>query len=133
MPKPPSLEWGSFPKKSRAKSEPGNLAVASAYRGRPWRPDELRLKSNEDLHKLWYVLLKEKNIVESRRLMQKKKTGKFPLSSKLPKVRTSMARLLTILSERKKIRENFKRKLENEYVEKKRQEELAKLQGNRSS
>ena len=92
--------------------------------GRAWRADELRLKSHDDLHKLWYVLLKEKNKLKSDQLMQTQMQQVFFRYSDLKKVRLSMARLLTVVNERKKIRSLFRAQLEDEYIEKKKQEEI---------
>ncbi len=84
--------------------------------GRAWRAEELRLKDHSDLHKLWYVLLKEKNKLKSDFLMSKQLSQMFYGHNDLTKVSLSMARLLTVVNERKKLRTEFRIHLENEYI-----------------
>lgn len=91
--------------------------------GRAWRAEELRLKSHNDLHKLWYVLLKEKNKLKSDFLVSKQMQQMFYGFTDIVKVRQSMARLLTVVNERKKLRTEYRKVLEDEYIAKKKSEE----------
>eukprot|EP01128_Nolandella_sp_AFSM9_P006574 TRINITY_DN3418_c0_g1_i1.p1 TRINITY_DN3418_c0_g1~~TRINITY_DN3418_c0_g1_i1.p1 ORF type:complete len:177 (+),score=50.25 TRINITY_DN3418_c0_g1_i1:214-744(+) len=70
--------------------------------GRPWRTDELRLKSFSDLHKLWFVLLKERNVLMTQREEARidRDKAKFPVPYRLKKVKLSMSRIKVVLSER---------------------------------
>lgn len=68
--------------------------------GRSWKASELRLKSWDDLQKLWYVLLKEKNMLMTQRQMLHAQNFRFPNPERLPKVRKSMCRIKHVLAER---------------------------------
>ncbi|KAG6587484.1 39S ribosomal protein L47, mitochondrial, partial [Cucurbita argyrosperma subsp. sororia] len=64
--------------------------------GRSWKASELRLKSWDDLNKLWYVLLKEKNMLMTQRQMLNAQNLRFPNPERIPKVRKSMCRIKQI-------------------------------------
>lgn len=68
--------------------------------GRPWRVDELRIKSNEDLHKLWYVLLKERNMLLTTEEYHKEEYKEFPRPERIDKVEESMENILMVVKER---------------------------------
>ncbi|UYV83073.1 MRPL47 [Cordylochernes scorpioides] len=70
--------------------------------GRSWKKDELRIKSNEDLHKLWYVLLKEKNMLLTMEEAALKKNAAFQSPERLDKVEESMENLEEVVKERNK-------------------------------
>jgi len=68
--------------------------------GRAWKIDELRLKSNEDLHKLWYVLLKEKNMLLTMEHDAKEECRPFANPERIDKVEESMNHLEEVVKER---------------------------------
>ncbi|KAH7723095.1 Protein MRPL-47 b [Aphelenchoides avenae] len=54
--------------------------------GRSWSQEELRLKSNTDLHKLWYVLLKERNMLLTMREAYTIRNKVFPNPERIDRV-----------------------------------------------
>mmetsp|Transcript_12921 Transcript_12921/g.47260 ORF Transcript_12921/g.47260 Transcript_12921/m.47260 type:complete len:205 (-) Transcript_12921:36-650(-) len=68
--------------------------------GRAWKASELRLKSDEDLKKLWWVLVKERNVLTTKRELQGQYSQYTPLLRRLPLVKLSMARIKVVLAER---------------------------------
>jgi len=80
--------------------DPKNLKENVIRVGRQWKKDELRLKSNEDLHKLWFVLLKERNMLMTMEQAYKEAVEKFPNPERLDKVEESMENLESVVRER---------------------------------
>ncbi|XP_024400784.1 uncharacterized protein [Physcomitrium patens] len=68
--------------------------------GRSWKAEELRQKSWEDLHQLWYVCLKEKNMLLSQKQMLLSQNMRMPNPERFPKVRKTMCRIKQVLTER---------------------------------
>lgn len=80
--------------------------------GRSWKIDELRIKSNEDLHALWYVCLKEKNLLLSDKALILKYRDKFVGDVRVQKVNLTMRRIKEVMRERQTVRDEYRRKLE---------------------
>ncbi|KAF6211151.1 hypothetical protein GE061_014266 [Apolygus lucorum] len=68
--------------------------------GRSWRKEELRIKSNQDLHKLWYVLLKERNMLLTMQHEMNEKWEPFQSPERIDKVHESMVNLEEVVRER---------------------------------
>jgi len=63
---------------------------------------ELRRKSFDDLHKLWLVLYKEKNMLLTESNICRQNGVYFPQKERQQKVKTSMAAIKVVLGERKR-------------------------------
>ncbi|CAK9075674.1 39S ribosomal protein L47 [Durusdinium trenchii] len=71
-----------------------------AKSGDPWPAVLLRQKSFEDMHKLWYVLLKEKNFLLAEQHEARQNRVRWKHHGRLKKVKLSMKRILTVLTRR---------------------------------
>lgn len=77
-----------------------NWAKVDVITGRSWRLDELRIKKNSDLHKLWYVLLKERNMLKTMEASCEKYFQPMPCPERIYKVEESMENLERVIAER---------------------------------
>lgn len=83
--------------------------------GREWTADELRRKSFSDLHKLWYILYKERNVLLTEKQLCRRGNAKMQAPHRMTMVKKSMARILLVLRER--AIEEGKDKTESELIE----------------
>ena len=91
--------WGFFNKDRSLLTRPEDLG----NHGRAWTRQELRRKSWDDLHSLWWICLKERNRlatedVERERL--KAGYGEFESRARQDKIRSTMRRIKSVLRER---------------------------------
>ncbi|CAM9455753.1 unnamed protein product [Scytosiphon promiscuus] len=70
--------------------------------GRSWTVPELRKKSFEDLHKLWFVLYKEKNMLLSQVVLSRRSKVPVPAGDRRQKVKRSMKAIKVVVGERQR-------------------------------
>nr|SVE85752.1 EOG090X0DBE [Daphnia pulicaria] len=80
--------------------DPKNFGAQEVKSGRSWTLDELRIKSNVDLQKLWFVLLKERNMLFTMEHNCREDCRLFPSPERIDKVQDSMRRIEEIVHER---------------------------------
>jgi large subunit ribosomal protein L47 len=80
--------------------DPKHFGAQEVKSGRAWRIEELRIKSNSDLHKLWFVLLKERNMLKTMEHACKEECELFPSPERIDKVEESMDNLEKVVRER---------------------------------
>ncbi|KAJ0417115.1 MRP-L47-domain-containing protein [Aspergillus carlsbadensis] len=91
--------WGFFPPDHTALSTP-SYDVAH---GRPWSIQELREKSWEDLHSLWWVCLKERNRIATSSMERKRLKagyGKWEAQQRTAVIRITQKGIQHVLRER---------------------------------
>mmetsp|Transcript_34675 Transcript_34675/g.81252 ORF Transcript_34675/g.81252 Transcript_34675/m.81252 type:complete len:180 (-) Transcript_34675:521-1060(-) len=79
--------------------------------GRRWRAAEIRLKNSQDLQKLWIVLLKERNMLASAKMLHRARKTRMPHSDRIRNVKLSMANIRIVLAERERERERRRTEL----------------------
>ncbi|CCM03529.1 uncharacterized protein FIBRA_05663 [Fibroporia radiculosa] len=100
--------WAFFRRKevdgkvSHETLEPADIVNDNS--GRSWKAVELRRKSFKDLHTLWYVLMRERNLLVTQN--EEARRHKIPLEmlatqNKLLRCRKSMARIKYVINERR--------------------------------
>ena len=72
--------------------------------GRSWTVKELRRKSFDDLHKLWYVLYKERNMLLTEKVLCRRNQVALVQPDRIRKVQKSMGAIRHVLGERKRER-----------------------------
>lgn len=70
--------------------------------GRRWHAAEMRLKSNEDLQKLWVVLMRERNMLATTLMMHRKRGTQMPYFERVRNTKKSMAMIKVVLGERQR-------------------------------
>ena len=80
--------------------DPKNWGEEKVKSGASWTCQQLRNKSNEDLHKLWYVLLKERNMLLPLEQEAKRQRLPMPSPERLEKVVDFMDAVDKVVQER---------------------------------
>jgi large subunit ribosomal protein L47 len=94
--------WGISAFYKNSLLDPNKKSDFTPVTGDAWPAALLRLKSFDDLHRLWFVALKEKNLLLSERQLYRSYNVRtpWPHHGRLKKTKLTMKRILTVLTRR---------------------------------